>query len=61
MGVEVVLVWAVANVRAGVFPCSDGNHLSSSVKKQAVMACSGWEAVASVGGSAVEGWLGVVL
>ena len=41
-------------MRAGVGPCSDGNHLSNSVKKQAVMAGSGWEA-AAVGGSAVEG------
>ena len=41
-------------MRAGVGPCSDGNHLSNSVKKQAVMAGSGWEA-AAVGGSAGGG------
>ena len=30
VGVEIVLVWAVPNVRAGVGPCSDGNHLSAN-------------------------------
>ena len=54
VGVEVVLFRAVPNVRASVGPCSDGNHLSNSVMKQAVMAGSGWEA-AAVGGSAGEG------
>ena len=54
VGVEIVLFRAVPNVRASVGPCSDGNHLSNSVMKQAVMAGSGWEA-AAVGGSAGEG------
>ena len=60
-GAEIALDWAVPNVRAGVGPCGDGNHLSNSVKKQAVMAGSGWEVAAAVGGSAVEERVGVVL
>ena len=54
-GVEIVLGWAVPNVRAGVGPCGDRNRLSNSVKKRQAMAGSGLEAAAVVGGSAVEG------
>ena len=61
MSVGIVLDRVVPNVRAAVGQCGDGNHFSNSVKKQAVMAGSGWEAAAAVGGSAVEGRVGVVL
>ena len=66
MSVEIVLDRAVANLRAGFGPCGDGNHLSNSVKKQAVMAGSGWEAAAAVGGGwrlggGGAGWRGSVI
>ena len=63
MSVEIVLFRAVPNVRAKlpVGPCIRGNRLSNSVKKHAVMAGSGWEAPAAVGGSAGGGRYDVVL